>query len=255
MKKGKIKEIIYRVYNRLSKTVIWIISAIVFLVITQVAFRISAPTIWLEAVWEADGFITFTGTIVLGIVAIYQNIKSNKLAQDMKKLEEARFVSMISLKKFFTNYANEKCSTSSYTEYKDAEIIKLMKINGSTTMLCAFAEFNNSSDFPIVGFSAHIKGEDNLILKRRYGLETVENSLIYIPEKESVKIRFEMNFNKYMEMLNMMGKDKPAIVMCFENIFGYKLKAFLYMTVDKKTITCTYRLAKFTDVKSNEESS
>lgn len=43
-------------------------------------------------------YLSFAGTISLGIVAIYQNIRADKLNQQMQMLQHASFVSMISAK-------------------------------------------------------------------------------------------------------------------------------------------------------------
>jgi len=48
---------------------------VVLLLLTHIFFSITAPFKWLAVVWCAGYFITFIGTITLGIVAWWQNEK------------------------------------------------------------------------------------------------------------------------------------------------------------------------------------
>jgi hypothetical protein len=69
-----------------------IIICIFFLLVVHVLFRIPAPFLWLEAVWEAGDLIAFVGTITLGFVAYWQTRNANELSERLAKLEESNFI-------------------------------------------------------------------------------------------------------------------------------------------------------------------
>lgn len=232
--------------------ILWIVIVILFLISTQALFRIPAPSKWLEPVWEADGFIAFVGTITLGYVAIYQNIQAYKMNANMQKLEEARFVSMISLKERKSNYKNGKCGSAKTIDYTDAEVIELIDIDSSKETLFLYAEFLNSSEYPIIGLTSHI-GKPNPVYQKYLGVKAIIDKPIYIPERGSMKFSFSIPFEHIMKVIKAQGENRIALSLYFENVFGYKTKATLFMTVNNNEITYQYRLAKFTDVKPNSD--
>lgn len=64
--------------------------AIIFLVAVQIVFSIPAPYKCLEAVWSAGDFITFCGTVTLGIITCVQTHKANEMSQALMRIEENR---------------------------------------------------------------------------------------------------------------------------------------------------------------------
>jgi len=233
----------------LVRCLIWITIAIVFLAIIQVLFTIPAPNRWLDAVWDANGFIIFIGTIALGFVAIYQNIKANKLNKNMQKLEEAKFVSMISMTDFSTNYSKGKFLTHR-TDYKNAEHIDLADIDDNAKRIKIYIEFDNNSDFPIVSISA-IAGKASEYAQKYLCVKHVLDKPIYIPVRTSVKFYFSMPYEHIIELSKTYENNTMplTLMLSFENIFSYRTQAFLYMEINENEITGKYRLVKFTDVK------
>ena len=71
-----------------SQLILCICIIIIFLLGVQVLFSIPAPCKWLDAVWDAGDFISFIGTISLGLVANYQTKKSNELSFRLLQIEE-----------------------------------------------------------------------------------------------------------------------------------------------------------------------
>ena len=53
----------------------WAIASAVFAIVIHIFFSIPAPFEWLEATWSAGDVLTYTSTIVLGLLAIWQNQK------------------------------------------------------------------------------------------------------------------------------------------------------------------------------------
>ena len=67
-----------------------VLAVVLFLAAVQVLFTIQAPCKWLDAVWEPGEFITFAGTVSLGIVAVYQTKKANDVSERLLAIEEER---------------------------------------------------------------------------------------------------------------------------------------------------------------------
>ena len=42
-------------------------------------------------------YLSFWGTVILGVVAIYQNKTAHRLNQQMQKMQQAQFISMVSV--------------------------------------------------------------------------------------------------------------------------------------------------------------
>lgn len=63
---------------------------VIFLIGVQVLFSIPAPCKWLDVVWDAGDFISFVGTISLGLVAIYQTKNANEVSFRLLQIEEDR---------------------------------------------------------------------------------------------------------------------------------------------------------------------
>ena len=74
-----------------SKWWFWFLCAVLFLIVIQILFSIPAPCKWLEAVWNAGDFISFTGTMVLGFVAIWQTQRANGMSERLMELEHNRY--------------------------------------------------------------------------------------------------------------------------------------------------------------------
>ncbi len=73
-----------------SQLILWICIIIIFLFGVQILFSIPAPCKWLDAVWGAGDFISFVGTISLGLVAVYQTKKANEISSRLLQIEEER---------------------------------------------------------------------------------------------------------------------------------------------------------------------
>lgn len=73
-----------------SQLVLWICIIIIFLLVVQILFSVPAPNKWLEAAWGAGDFISFVGTVSLGLVAVYQTKKANEISFRLLQIEEER---------------------------------------------------------------------------------------------------------------------------------------------------------------------
>lgn len=73
-----------------SQLILWICIIVIFLFVIQILFSIPAPCKWLEPVWEAGNFISFVGTVSLGLVTVYQTNKANEISFRLLQIEEER---------------------------------------------------------------------------------------------------------------------------------------------------------------------
>lgn len=73
-----------------SQLALWIFIIIIFLIGVQIVFSIPAPCKWLAAVWDAGDFISFVGTMALGLIAVYQTKNANELSYRMLQVEEEK---------------------------------------------------------------------------------------------------------------------------------------------------------------------
>lgn len=101
-------------------------------------------------------FLSFLGTVILGIVAICQNHKAHKLNEQLQKLQQAQFVSMVSIKDVMV----EKRSTSTpqfmNTKMREIDIIDLtMNEFESSQSYHIDVEIKNDSEYPIVQMQVH----------------------------------------------------------------------------------------------------
>lgn len=204
--------------------------------------------------WEAKdvlsfygSYLSFIGTIALGIVAIYQNKKAHQLNAEMQRLQQAQFVSMISVESLKLD--KRSAGEAAYSlNLKKPEIIDLtMKNFKSSRFYHIDVEFKNSSQFPIVQILVCVgsKNNANSIL---LGIEKFKESTIYIPENGRTLVRFIVPCEAFQTMKDYQLR----LNICFINIFDYKTEGIVYLPDlenEGKRNEYKYRLAKFTDVK------
>jgi hypothetical protein len=69
--------------------IIWAVASIVYAIVIHILFHCTGPD-WLVAKWEAGDILTYTSTVSLGLLAVWQNKKfkeESDTAQDrMEKL-------------------------------------------------------------------------------------------------------------------------------------------------------------------------
>lgn len=225
--------------------------------------------------WDASdvfsyfgSYLSFFGSIVLGAVAVIQTADANKqtaeankqteraneLAAQMQKLEQAKFVSMVSLitngRRIQEVQASQaktihKASMSSF-DYFDlcADTPK------STRYFILDAEVENNSEYPLVHIGIHpgIVGNSNCIL---YGMRNLTESAVYIAPNSKRDIRIAIP----ADLLKKAGTTALSLSIVFTNIFDYQTRARLdieTLGVVGKYPTTTYRLAKFVDIKPKD---
>lgn len=193
-------------------------------------------------------YLSFVGTVVLGIVAIFQNIKAHQLNEQMQKLEQAQFVSMVSVKDLNTRTQTAKNPNFVNTNMMEIEPLDLTaKGFQSSNFYHIDIEFENKSKYPIVQILVHPGSRKNMNCIA-WGMVAVKESAIYIPGNGTQAIRLIVP-SMYFEAENYY---ELPLSIDFINIFDYRTVATIYLLdLENKTGSnkYKYRLAKFTDVR------
>lgn len=210
-------------------------------------------------------FLSFLGTVILGIVAFWQNHKAHKLNEDfqklqqeqneknyrlneqLQKLQQAQFVSMVSIKDVMVETRSTSTPKFMNTKMREIDIIDLtMNEFESPQSYHIDVEIKNDSEYPIVQMQVH-PGSRNNGGMQLFGIKNLTDRAIYIPSKESACFRYIVPC-KLFEHQNYYNL---TLSIDFINIFDYRTCANLYienLKQNKPRTKYQYRLSKFTDV-------
>lgn len=224
--------------------------------------------------WDASdvfsyfgSYLSFFGSIVLGAVAVIQTAdankqaeeankqteRANKLAEQMQQLEQAKFMSMISVKKLYVNRRSISSPDYDTPEMKNPINFDMVDRDYWPFTHCYHVDvlFENISDYPIVEFYGRAKGF-NGGAKIRHGIKSAANS-VYIAPHDTQVIRFIIPshfFEKYEH-------DGLRIDLEFVNVFDYHTNAVIVIDELAKWFVCngkrySYQILKIADVKPKE---
>lgn len=207
-------------------------------------------TLWLPADTLAfyGSYLTFVGTVVLGIVAVYQNKKAQGLNEQLQKLQQAQYISMVSATKVMIETRSSTTPKFMNTQMKDINVIDLVA-EGFTTKNCYHidAEFKNDSEYPIVQMQVH-PGKRTNGNCQLYGMKNQIDQAVYIAKGESVCYRYIIP----CEIFETTQQYGLQLSVTFINVFDYATPAALHISdlQDKHHRNeYQYRLSKFTDVR------
>lgn len=204
--------------------------------------------------WQASdvlafygSYLSFIGTAILGIVAVYQNKKAHKLNEQMQILQQAQFVSMISV--CGVMISQQSANHPKYVNKKMYELEYIdLKSNGFQSSRCYHIDimFCNSSQYPIVQCVIHAgkRGNGNSVF---YGIVDYKETSIYIPEQGKQAIRFIVPSKMFEETQNY----NLALCVDFINVFNYKTSATIQLEDLENAAQAnkySYRLSKLIDV-------
>ena len=205
--------------------------------------------------WEAKdvlsfygSFLSFIGTVVLGLIAIYQNKKAHQLNEQMQKLQQAEFISMVTITKLEINKRSVSHPKYVNQNMPNIEILNLTEDNFSTKNCYHIdVEFKNNSNFPIVQIYVHPGSRKNVncILA---GMVRIIDNAIYIPEHGTQAVRFIVP----SQVFEVYDKQELALSIDFINIFDYRTSATIHLPDLEnrhRENKYTYRLVKFIDIK------
>lgn len=222
--------------------------------------------------------LSFIGTVVLGAITVYQTReahkqteqantqtekanqlaeealaqtqKANELSVQMQKLEQARFISMVSIVKFDfnrrdigeENFYNKNIPNRIKFDMVDHEFKTFRECYHIDVML------KNESEYPIIELFVSGKGDDRGA-KLLHGIKSVTNSF-YIPPKGEQAARFIIpaeGFQKY-------PSDGLLLKLSFTNVFDYTTEAKIQIdkvgqfVMRNTAIGYSYQLQKITNV-------
>ena len=214
--------------------------------------------------WDCSDTLLFygsvlgaTGTIVLGIVSVYQNIKAQELNEcvensnkELQRLTEAQYVSFVSLGKHFITVTSSEYPNFYNPDMRELDVIDMTDKNlyskdGSHDCYHIDCEIKNNSDYAIVQIDYKADAASKI-----HGLSDVLDRAIYISPHSSTNIRFivpKICFDSY-------GSDGFKAKLMFTNVFDYHSIGIIYIDhLNSPSPKVDFRLAKITDVKPKED--
>ena len=193
-------------------------------------------------------FLSFAGTVILGLVAVWQNNKASELNIKLQRLQQAQYISMVSIKRVMTEKRSIDSPKIGNKEMKPINIIDLTMEGFETRQTYHIdVEFENASEYPIVQMQLH-PGKRETQIGAIYGIRNLTDQAVYISKGKNVYFRFIVP-SEVFEMSKQYGLE---LSINFINVFDYVTPASLCVTDLSKTgvnVEFAYRLLKFTDVK------
>lgn len=241
----------------------WWFYLIVFAVTLGIPFLINEAykvgkgyiTLWKaeDALSFYGSYLSFVGTVILGIVAVYQNRKAHQLNEQMQKLQQAQFVSMVSISRLEINKRSVTIPTCLNTNMRDIDTIIDLTASTTQTQLCYHidVEFENCSDYPIVQMALH-PGERRKAVEILFGMVELSEQAIYIPAKGQRIVRIIVP----SVMFETQKVYRFILSIDFCNVFDYCTPATIYVEdLENRTRQNKYkfRLTKFTDIRPKSE--
>ena len=213
-------------------------------------------------------YLSFFGSIVLGAVAVIQTADANEqakeaikqtkqanlLAVQMQQLEQAKFMSMISVKKLYIHQRSINSPNLHTPEMDNPINFDMIDWEYWPFTSCYHIDvlFENISDYPIVEFNCRAKGvNDNA--KIRHGIKPAWNT-VYISPHESQAIRLIIPSNFFEKY----PQDGLQIDLEFVNVFDFHTFAIIKIEeLSKRSIGnikkgYAFQIHKITDVKPKE---
>ena len=198
-------------------------------------------------------YLSFFGTVALGAVSVWQSGKAHKLNEQLQKLQQAEFISMVYARKVV--YEKRSSSTPNFINRKKMNISDNFDLRSDAceSKECYYidVELKNDSKYPIVEMTVH-PGDWLNSSALFYGMKIEVNKAVYIEAGESACFRYIVPCS-FLDMCNI-----TQMKLCIEcvNIFDYVTRSALYITNcnDKRdNQEYIYRLSKFTDVKPKND--
>ena len=106
--------------------IMWVICSIVYAIIVNVCFSVKIPISWLKVKWNAGDILTYTSTVSLGLLALWQN---RKLAKENKESQEQL--------KEIIKHSNELSVVQRIIEIQSQRIDRIRKSIDEYSKLCS----------------------------------------------------------------------------------------------------------------------
>lgn len=255
---ANIKGVLFAIWKFIKKRWHYLLLLVLFIISLAIPFGINEAykvgegyiTLWgaPDVLAFYGAYISFIGTVVLGVIAVEQNKKAHRLNEQMQKLQQAQFVSMVSVKRLEIDKRSSKYPNYVNTNMREIEVLNCTG-SGVKSDYCYLVdvEFANSSPYPIVQINAQAGSwnNSNYLL---WGMTNFTEKAIYIPEQGTKAIRFiipSVAFEK-------LDSHKISLSLKFTNVFDYATFATIHiddLENENRRKEHQFRLAKFTDVK------
>lgn len=253
-----IKGILFAIWKFIKKRWHYLLLLVLFIISLAIPFGINEAykvgegyiTLWgaPDVLAFYGAYISFIGTVVLGVIAVEQNKKAHRLNEQMQKLQQAQFVSMVSVKRLEIDKRSSKYPNYVNTNMREIEVLNCTG-SGVKSDYCYHidVEFANSSPYPIVQINAQAgsRNNSNYLL---WGMTNFTEKAIYIPEQGTKAIRFIIP----SVVFEKLDSHKISLSLKFTNVFDYATFATIHIDDLENTNRRNeyqFRLAKFTDVK------
>ena len=231
------------------------------LIFVHIAYRIPAISPWFASTWEAGelityiaGFEAFLGTVVLGLVAIRQNDKSNELNERMLNAEEKRDlferqptidISNCSCEVVFKLDLYKKFSRNACIIYNQQSPIKITPDdNFNPKNVCFSFVLENLSDHPFTFSLSKVYGQN---LSKKTLTKELQFNLRYCNSNTSCSLlpKQKQNLTFIANEDSFVDKDNYAIAFAFifTNFIGetyFKDAKFLLTKLDGHTGDLSY---------------
>lgn len=198
-----------------SKWWFWTLCAVLFLIVIQILFSIPAPCKWLEAVWDAGDFISFTGTMILGFVAIWQTQRANGMSERLMELE-------------YNRYKMEIRPFVMVTDWKAYELNRTQILLNPNKLYIAIGQIDDGKSDDVIGLGLRFQNTTNSYVSVEYKTAysqkiTWSNSAGNQPNR---KLRLlaskddEMVFYAKKDFMSSLIGEHIIIQIILENRFG-----------------------------------
>lgn len=238
-----------------------IVAAIVLpFVIVHALFKCTSDS-WFTVDWGNGGDVlayisgaeALIGTLLLGYVAIYQNKAAQRTNEQLQVLQQAQFISMVSVSKLYHSRLLSKNIKQMNTDLPEIDTYIVLTADDfrSESPYSYFIDvaFQNDSDYPVVELIAHPGNRKENAGQFVYGMKPSAEEPVYMAKNSSASVRFIVP----SKMLEENGETTFELSIDFVNVFNYITPATIFVlelnSAARKSTKYQYRLLKFTDVR------
>lgn len=179
------------------------VCSFLFLLLVHILFSIPAPNKWLEAKWGAGDIISFSGTIALGIIAVWQTHEANQISKKMIQLEYRKTTPKINI------------SSIKKDRYMSFDVNDIYKVE-LDNCYCHYNEHLShwETDGDILYFCLQNTSECHII---ELGINGIDTAVIYADNKRNL-MSHSCSYSIYPNELTSTEKI-PMLLVIPENMF------------------------------------
>ncbi|OPZ86874.1 MAG: hypothetical protein BWY74_03534 [Firmicutes bacterium ADurb.Bin419] len=221
--------------NFYKKLWAWVIGIVILALIIVIPFIINESykvksryvTMWgaNDVLAFYGSLLSFVGTVVLGALALFQNIKANEINKRLTSLENERF--KLELRPFVlvTSWKIEPAKVSEILSPKKLYFqIENTELDGKECLCLSLFFTNTSNSVVLVNYTgAEVSSSGNVVDKWSCSTSNQQNTKLYLQNGETGEIGFYCSKDK---MESFIGKN-IRLELTLENRFSEKYKETL----------------------------